>query len=274
MTSSQRERITPTELLVLAAIISLICAQAASAACGCTSMTLKYRNAVGGAHSTNYCVASAANFSECNVVLPNTCGVGKKTVNCPIGGSYGNDGQPWIGVGFEVVASLPAGTNLAECTYGQGIQRNITEDGHLNANAPTGHAAPIGIVTYGGGAGVNARLYSSSVTPMPNLGATDAQGRLKLASDAYTMLSPMQTIAYANDQLRWSDFPAVYVNGDTAKKVVVTDRFIAFIRNSANGTVYCACKFLVQGDKNAGGDILNTAAFTQETSHNCVFSPQ
>jgi hypothetical protein len=109
---------------------------------------------------------------------------------------------------------------------------------------------------------------------MPNIGATTTGGKLKLASDNYTMLSPTQTIDYSNNQLRWSDFPAVYVDGDTAKNVVVQDRFITFIRDKQNGTVYCACKFLVQGNKNAGGDILNAATLTQENSYNCTFSPQ
>lgn len=258
-------------LWALAAVAGLSCAEAASAACGCTSMTLKYRDAVGGAFSTTYCVDSSENFSECTAVVPNTCGTGKKAWKCPIGGAYGNDGNPWVGVGYEVVATLPNGTNLNDCTYGQGIQRNLTENGVLQPNSSSGHGAPTGIVSYGG---VNARLYSNLGATIPNLGTTDANGRLKLASDDYTVLSPTQTIAYAGYQLRWSDLPAIYVDGDTAKTDVVTDRFIAFVRDAANGTVYCACRFLAQGTKNSGGDILSAAAFTQEVSTNCVFAAQ
>ncbi len=272
---SKREQIMPIKFLALAAIVAFTCTEAVNAACGCSHMTLKYQNAVdGGVYSNTYCVDDSEDFSECQEVIPNTCGAGKKTWRCPIGGAYGTDSVgPWVGIGFEVETNLPNGTNLNDCTYGQGIQRNLTEDGILKDNKPSGHDTPTGIVSY---TNVNARLYSSKTVSIPHLGDVDGNKRLKLASDYYSELSSKQTISYSNNVLRWSDLPSIYLeSGDTQKNIVMTDRFIAFIKDKSNGTVYCACKFLLQANKNAGGDILNSAVLTQEIStSNCVFSPQ
>lgn len=239
--------------------------------CGCDRMTLKYKNAVGGAWSTTYCVDDSENFSECRQVAPNPCGAGKKGWQCPIGGAYGNDGNPWIAVGFEAVADIPNGTDLDDCEFGQGIQRDIEEDGDLQDNVASGYGSPLGIVDYYQSTN---RLYSSTATAMPHVGTTDANGRMKFASDSYNAVVSTQTIAYANDQLRWSDSPAVYVDGDTDKQVVVTDRFLTFVRDKSTGAVMCACRFKLVGTKNAGGDALSSAALTQESGDDCVFSAQ
>ncbi len=271
---SKREQIMPIKFLALAAIVSLTGTEAANAACGCSHMTLKYKNAVnGGVYSNTYCVDDSEDFDECQEVIPNTCGAGKKTWRCPIGGAYNtNSVGPWVGIGFEVEANLPNGTNLNDCIYGQGIQRDITEDGILKDNKPSDLNVPTGIVSY---PNVNARLYSSKTVNIPHLDVLDQNGRLKLASDDYSQLSPEQTISYSGNVLRWSDFPSIYLeSGDTQKNIVMTDRFIAFIKDKSNGTVYCACKFRLRSNKNAGGDILNSANLTQEISHNCVFSAQ
>lgn len=239
--------------------------------CGCDRMTLKYKNAVGGAWSATYCVDSAESFSECREVNPNPCGAGKKGWQCPIGGAYGNDGKPWIGVGFEVVADIPNGTDLDDCVFGQGIQRDITEDGQLQDNDPTGHATPTGVVDYYQSTN---RLYSSTATAIPNVGTTNADGKMKFAADSYDAVVATQTIAYTNHQLSWSDFPAVYVDGDTNKQVVVTDRFLAFVRDKDTGASLCAYRFKLVGTKNSGGDSLSSATLTQETGDDCVFSAQ
>lgn len=258
---------------LLTVFLALLVPAVVHATCACTGMTLKYRDAVGGASSSVYCVDSSASFDECTAVTPNPCPSGQKGWRCPIGGAFGTDADgPWIGIGYEAEATIGTGTDLDDCIFGQGIQRDLIENGVLQPNPSSGHAAPTGIVTY---TGVAARLYSSTSTAIPHLGTLDGNGRLKLASDNYSAVTTQQTIKREGGLLSWSDLPAITLeSGDEAKVIAFEDRFLAFVKDKASGNVLCACKFLVKGSKPAGTNALATASFAFEAGLRCTPAAQ
>lgn len=264
----------PSPLLcnsVLLAVVLLLTPAPTHAACGCSDIEVSYSNTIDNTgRSEVFCVDSGASFSECTEQNPNPCGAGKKGWKCPIGGAYGNDGDPWIGIGFQAKTTFAGGTTLSDCLFGQGIQRTIKVDGNTLGNSASGHGSPVGTVDYGT---VTNRLYSSTGTAIPTVGTTDAQGRMKFAADNYSAVSPDQTIKQSGSSIIfWSDLPAVYVDGDTAKKVEVEDRILVFVRNANDTTVHCACRFTLTGVKNAGGDSLSSAALSRETSTSCTWN--
>lgn len=260
--------------LLSCAGLSLLLSGAAIADCACTGAEVRYNTSTNSAvQSSQYCVTETSNFPECTEVAENPCGDDMKTYTCPIGGKIGfvegAAGGHWFGVGLEY---LFTGTDLNTCTYGLAVQRSIREDDAApNENGMTGLGAPVGDVTLG----ILDATIRSGVDNVTPLAGTTEGSRAVFASDNYTTITNTQTIKISDDntQIAFSDLPSVYLDdGDEAKKIQLTDVFLATVRNAAgDAAALCGCEFTITSTKAAGGTALTNVGINAGPGSHCSY---
>jgi len=253
--------------LIFSGIMSLIflnLASVAYAACSCSSMKVYYNTTPQSAKlSTKYCVATGSSFDECTNNGQGSCASGENEWQCPIGGKYKTTGDRYIGVGFEVEATL-SGT-ASECSHGLGVQETLTEDGIANANGNTDFNVPTGRVDFDS---TSNNFIDGTTNIKPSYGAKNSSV-FQYASDGYVNVVNTQTIKLDGNTLYWSDFPSTLMDaGDNAKKIVQKNGFVAFVKDN-NSAVSCACKFTVEATSNAGTYAISSIGFNKNNGKSC-----
>lgn len=252
---------TRPQMLMSASILALagtLAASRAEAVCACTQMRIHTT-----ASPQTLCSDQNLNFAECT----KTHGLGTCaafTYGCPVGSN--NYSNKLNNYGFVAEAQIAGGSNLDECTKGQGVQLTITSN--MGVTKPKiAYAHPDGTFTIGGTAfqvepGNGVREY-------PDVGTNNDAGQPKYGADNYSNPnSPVHLIQWSNDVLKWWDNPD-QTKDKVAEAARWQYRFVSFVEGSA-GQTSCACFFDIDVNWASRAALPVTAIGMVAGSTNCL----
>lgn len=255
----------PTTKSMAAAIgLSIVlAAPAAEAACGCTSMIVRWNDGTSG----TYCSADQNAPLGCQWtggVGTGGCTAPARPFNCtlgpiePVGNAEGNFG--WA---FEVFTVLTVGSDPADCPEGQANSATITKNGVLQVNPHIfDDEPPAGDYDFAGGL----RVEIVSDTAVPHYGAMN-EDRLVLGADDYT--EPSEVKVHDQEIVRWVDTPLITVGA--GENWTEKSQFLDYVKPSSGADPSCWCLFTLEHGWNAG--VQTEASVTLDQSHNCVIEP-
>ncbi len=277
----------------LVAGISLLPALA-QADCGCTGMTVNWRNAGG-----TYQICSnngAYNFPECtrSPAQGTTCG-GKTTYawTCPIGpnslvtetkkDSQSNDYEgPWQRTGFAIVATLAQNSMAEQCVTGQVLQERIISNGSKQPNPNINSTSVSDEYRF---ADLDVFVENDPDETFPDIDAQRGGDQLYGGDNYQLVNSATSLISTFGTTTMWWDNTDQTKTGSTKaeaqnERASWAYRFIAFVDGSDDTKPSCSCAFDINVDwTNTGAAAPRATVFTarpnaNQGTVNCTFNAQ
>ncbi len=251
--ASSKIRNAPSAKACLAGFVAAVLSAASPtfAACGVAQLEIDTQGM-----SDTFCTRTAGNVIPGCQPPPTPpafeCPGNSFAIQCPLGAFVPDEGLDFMGLAFEVRATLTAGSTPTDCAQGQLVQSTTTLDGSLQQPNPASQPAPVALP-----AGLQAVIDVAIVTaptPIPQIGEGNPGGQQVYGADNF--VAPLNEGGVGPNLLYWIDAPSIGVDGNAL--IVEQNRFLSFVAGST-GTPDDSqwCGFVVQ--RTFGGGSNDTA---------------